>query len=84
VRAIEEGQTLANSDPSAVQVALAKYDKLPLRVTAAMVRSGYPVGPVDETGIQRVADAMLQFGLLGREYAVAVEHGTLVASMVGS
>jgi NitT/TauT family transport system substrate-binding protein len=84
VRAVEEGQTLANSDPSAVQVALAKYDKLPLRVTAAMVRSGYPVGPVDETGIQRVADAMLQFGLLGREYAVAVEHGTLVASMVGS
>jgi NitT/TauT family transport system substrate-binding protein len=84
VRAIEEGQTLANSDPSAVQAALAKYDDLPLRVTAAMVRSGYPVGPVDETGIQRVADAMLQFGMLGSEYAGAVDHGTLVASMVGS
>jgi NitT/TauT family transport system substrate-binding protein len=84
VRAIEEGQALANSDPSAVQAALAKYDELPLRVTAAMVRSGYPVGPVEETGIQRVADAMLQFGMLAREYAVAVERGTLVASMVGS
>ena len=84
VRAIEEGQTLANSDPSVVQAALAKYDQLPLRVTAAMVRSGYPVGPVDQTGIQRVADAMLQFGMLSREYAAVVERGTLVASMVGS
>ncbi len=84
VRAIEEGQATANSDPAAVQVALAKYDQLPLRVTAAMVRSGYPVGPVDETGIQRVADAMLEFGMLGRQYAVPVGRGTLVASMVGS
>ena len=32
--------------------------------------------------IQRVAAAMLQFGLLGQQYA-AVEQGTLVGSMVG-
>jgi len=31
----------------------------------------------------RVAAAMLQFGLLGQQYAAAVEQGTLVGSMVG-
>jgi len=83
VRAIEEGQRIANSDGPAVQAAMARYDKLPRDVTAAMVLSGYPIGPVDETRIQRVAAAMLQFGMLGRQYATEVERGTLVESMVG-
>jgi len=83
VRAIEEGQAIANSDPAAVQAAMAKYDKLPPEVTAAMVVSGYPIGPVNETHIQRVALAMLQFGMLGTEYAAEVDRGTLVKSMVG-
>jgi hypothetical protein len=48
-----------------------------------MVLSGYPIGPVDETRIQRVAAAMLQFGMLGQQYATEVERGTLVRSMVG-
>ena len=83
VRAIEEGQRIANSDGPAVQAAMARYDKLPRDVTAAMVLSGYPIGPVDETRIQRVAAAMLQFGMLGQQYATEVERGTLVRSMVG-
>ncbi len=83
VRAIEEGQAIANSDPAAVQAAMAKYDKLPPEATAAMVVSGYPIGPVNETHIQRVALAMLQFGMLGTEYAAEVDRGTLVKSMVG-
>ena len=83
VRAIEEGQRIANSDGPAVQTAMARYDNLPRDVTAAMVLSGYPIGPVDETRIQRVAAAMLQFGILGQRYATEVEHGTLVESMVG-
>ena len=82
VRAIEEGQTIANSDAAAVQAAMAQYDKLPPQVTAAMVQSGYPTGPVNETHIQRVALAMLQFGMLGKQYATEVERGTLVESMV--
>jgi NitT/TauT family transport system substrate-binding protein len=84
VRAIEAGQRIANSDALAVQAAMARYDKLPPEVTAAMVLSRYPIGPVDETRIQRVAAAMLQFGLLGQQYATEVERGTLVGSMVGS
>jgi NitT/TauT family transport system substrate-binding protein len=83
VRAIEEGQRIANSDAPAVQAAMARYDQLPKDVTAAMVLSRYPIGPVDETRIQRVATAMLQFGMLGRQYATEVQHGTLVESMVG-
>jgi len=83
VRAIEQGQAIANSDSGSVRAAIATYDKLPPMVTAAMVLSGYPIGPVDAAGIQRVAAAMLQFGMLGTEDATEVEHGTLVESMVG-
>ena len=83
VRAIEEGQQIANGDAPAVQAAMARYDNLPRDVTAAMVLSSYPIGPVDETRIQRVAAAMLQFGMLGQQYGTEVERGTLVESMVG-
>ncbi len=62
---------------------MAHYDKLPPQVTAAMVLSGYPLGQVQETHIQRVALAMLQFGMLGKQYATEVGRGTLVESMVG-
>jgi NitT/TauT family transport system substrate-binding protein len=82
VRAIEQGQALADSNAPAVQAAIAKYDNLPSQVTAAMVVSGYPVGPVDQTSIQRVATAMLQFGMLSEEDATEVERGTLTGSMI--
>jgi hypothetical protein len=49
-----------------------------------MVLSGYPVGPVNRTHIQRVALAMIKFGMLGQQYATEVKQGTLVGSMVGS
>jgi hypothetical protein len=69
VRAIEAGQLMAGTDPAAAQAAIAKYDNLGPLVTTSMALSGYPVGPVNEARIQRVAMAMLQFGLLGRQYA---------------
>ncbi len=84
VRAIEAGQVIANSDALAVQAAIAKYDQLPVQVTAAMVLSGYPTGPVQEPNIQRVAVAMLNVGMLGRQYATDVERGTLAEAMAGS
>jgi NitT/TauT family transport system substrate-binding protein len=82
VRAIEEGQTLADTDAAAVRAAIGKYDDLPLIVTAGIVPSRYPIGPVNQTRIQRVATAMLQFGMLGQDDAAEVEQGTLVGSMV--
>ena len=83
VRAVEAGQLLADTDPAAVQAAIAKYDNLGPLVTTAMALSGYPVGPVNKARIQRVAQAMLQFGFMGRQDASQVEQGTLVAAMVG-
>jgi len=84
VRAIEAGQLLADTDPAAVQAAIAKYDNLGPQVTTSMALSGYPVGPVSKARIQRVAAAMLQFGFMGQQDAPQVEQGTLVATMVGS
>jgi len=83
VRAIQAGQLLADTDPAAVQAAMAKYDNLGPLVTTAMALSGYPTGPVNKGRIQRVAAAMLKFGILSPQDAAEVEQGTLVASMVG-
>jgi NitT/TauT family transport system substrate-binding protein len=82
VRAIQAGQALADSDAPAVQAAIAAYDKLPSQVTAAMVLSAYPIGAVNKTSIQRVAIAMLQFGLLSEKDTTEVDQGTLVGSMI--
>ena len=68
VRAIEEGQALASSDANAVQAAMSESDKLPGEVTALMTLPGFPIGPVDKARIQRVAEAMLEFGMLGAQY----------------
>jgi len=82
VRAIEEGQALADSDRAAVEKAMAESDSLPRRVTAVMALPDFPVGPVDAGRIQRTATAMLQFGLLGKQYTAEVQQGTLVKSMI--
>lgn len=65
------------------QAAMARHDSLTPQVTAAIPQTGYPVGPVVEAGIQRVAVAMLKFGLLGPQSAAEVEQQTLARSMTG-
>jgi NitT/TauT family transport system substrate-binding protein len=82
VRAILAAQLIADTDSAAVQAAIAKHDNLGPQVMAAMALSRYPAGPVTEGPIETVAQAMLQFGLLGRQYAALVDQGSLVASMV--
>jgi len=82
VRAIEEGQALAQDNPSAARAAVGKSDQLPPEVTAVMALPDFPVGAVDEQRMQRTADAMLQFGLLARQYAAEVRQGTLIRSMI--
>jgi hypothetical protein len=62
---------------------MAQSDNLPLNVTANMALPGFPVGPVDETRVQRTANAMLQFGILDKQYAGPVQQGTLIRSMCG-
>jgi ABC-type nitrate/sulfonate/bicarbonate transport system substrate-binding protein len=84
VRAIEEGQALAEDNPSAARAALGKADQLPPEVTAVMSLPDFPVGPVNEQRMQRTADAMLQFGVLDRQYAAQVRQGTLIRSMISA
>jgi ABC-type nitrate/sulfonate/bicarbonate transport system substrate-binding protein len=68
---------------SAVQATMARHDQLPPEVTGSMAMpSSYPVGPVVAADIQRVAAAMLKFGVLSSRYGAAVGQGTLVRSMV--
>ena len=83
VRDIQEGQVIADTRPLAVQTAIAKYDGLSSTVTAVMALPGFPTGPVQVQSIQRVANVMLQFGALSRQYSTEVESGTLVRSMIG-
>lgn len=82
VQAIEQGQALANNDPTAVRRAMAESDQLTPIVTAVMARPGFPIGPVDEKRIQRTAEAMFEFGMLNQQYATDFEQGTLVKSMI--
>jgi NitT/TauT family transport system substrate-binding protein len=84
VRAIEEGQAIADNDHAVVEAAMGKSDNLPPIVTGVMWLPNFPIGPVDEKRIQRVASAMLQFGMLSPRYATKVEQGTLVSSMIGT
>jgi NitT/TauT family transport system substrate-binding protein len=81
-RAIEEGQEIADTKPLTVQAAMARSDDLPSRVTAVMALPEFPTGPVDADGIQRVADVMLEFGLLSKRYGAEVDQGTLIRSML--
>lgn len=83
VRAIEEGQALANADRQAVQTAMAKYDNLPPVVTDVMTLPQYPLAPVVQSRLQSEAMLMLDLGMLGKQYTTEVERGTLVASMLG-
>jgi NitT/TauT family transport system substrate-binding protein len=82
MRAIQEGQALAENNPMAARAAMGKFDHLPPEVTAVMSLPDFPVGAVNEQRMQRTADAMLQFGILGPQYAAEVRNGTLVRSMI--
>jgi NitT/TauT family transport system substrate-binding protein len=82
VRAIEAGQVLAASSHGLVEQALAKSDNLSPEVTSLISLPVFPVGPVNETRIEREATDMLQFGMLSSRYATEVSQGTLVRSMI--
>jgi hypothetical protein len=48
-----------------------------------MALPGFPTGPVIAQNIQRVAEVMREFGVLGKQYSAEVEDGTLIRSMIG-
>ena len=81
IRAVDQGQLIAQTDAPAVRAVVAKYDHLDPVVTSMMALPGYPVGGPDAKAIQGEAEDMLQFGLLGRAYAAEVTSGALTGPM---
>lgn len=82
ITAIEEAQTIADTDRPAVEQALQKYDHLSPIVTSAMNLPDFPVGTVDSARIQREADDMVEFGMIPAKLQTAVERGTVVNAMI--
>jgi NitT/TauT family transport system substrate-binding protein len=68
--ALEKGQLLADTDRAAVEQAVEKFLGVPALTAASMALPNYPIG-VDKVRLQRIADAMQQFGLLNKPYSVS-------------
>ena len=62
LRALNEGQELADTDRSAVEMALEKYTGIKPIVATTMAIDTYPL-EIDVPQLQRVADSMYEFGL---------------------
>ena len=64
LRALNEGQQLADTDRSAVESAMEKYTGITPIIAATMAIDSYPL-QLDVPQLQRVADSMFEFGLMG-------------------
>lgn len=84
VRAIEQAQQVAASDNPALRSAIDKSDHLRPLVGQVISVPGFPIGPVNETRLQRVADAMLEFGEIKGTQSPMVQNGSLIKSMIDS
>lgn len=62
VKALDEGQQVADTDRSAVEAALEKYMGIKPIVAATMAIDTYPLS-MDVPQLQRVADSIFEFGL---------------------
>jgi NitT/TauT family transport system substrate-binding protein len=63
LRALSQGQEIADTDRMAVELALGKYLQIPRQTAAFLSLPSFPTG-VDPARLQRVVSAMLRFGLL--------------------
>ncbi len=62
MRALNEGQALADTDRAAVESALEQYTDVPPVVAGTMAIDSYPLA-MNVPQLQRVADSMYEFGL---------------------
>jgi NitT/TauT family transport system substrate-binding protein len=69
LKALEEGQRIADTNPKAVEKALEKYSGVTATEAAVMAVPSFPLN-TDPVLVQRVADLMTQFGLLSGSYDV--------------
>jgi NitT/TauT family transport system substrate-binding protein len=65
LRALNQGQQLADTDRSAVEAALEKYTGVKPIIADTMAIDTYPL-EMDVPQLQRVADSMFEFGLTGK------------------
>jgi len=70
LRAYQEGQQVADTDRAAVEQALVTHTGVTKEVAATMTLDTYPL-VMDIPVMQRVADAMYEFGLIGKRYTIA-------------
>jgi NitT/TauT family transport system substrate-binding protein len=68
LRALDKGQQLADADRSAVEAAMEKYTGIGPLVADTMAIDAYPL-TMDVPQLQRVADSMFEFGLMGHAAA---------------
>ena len=68
--ALERGQELADTNRAAVERAVESFLNVSAPTAAVMTLPTFPLG-VDRVRLQRVADAMLHFGLLRQPFSVA-------------
>jgi NitT/TauT family transport system substrate-binding protein len=70
LRAYAEGQQVADTNRAAVEAALVKNGVAPTgEVAATMTLDTYPL-VMDVPVMQRVADAMYEFGVIGKQYSI--------------
>jgi NitT/TauT family transport system substrate-binding protein len=70
LRALQQGQQVADTNRAAVEQALVKNGVVPSALIAAtMTLPSYPLA-MDVPEMQRVPDAMYEFGLIGRPYTI--------------
>ncbi|HEX6454789.1 MAG TPA: ABC transporter substrate-binding protein [Trebonia sp.] len=67
LRALREGQEIADTDRSAVESAIEEFLSINPQTASVIALPDYPLS-VDPTRLQRVPDAMIQFSLLPRQY----------------
>jgi NitT/TauT family transport system substrate-binding protein len=69
LRGLQEGQQLADSDRGAVEAALEQFTGIPPIIADTMAIDGFPL-QMDIPQLQRVADAMFQFGLTRHRFEI--------------
>lgn len=72
-RALAEGQQIADTNRAEAERAMEAFqstDGVTPEIGAIMVFENYPLGPVDQVRLQRVADEMKQFGLISSSFNV--------------
>jgi NitT/TauT family transport system substrate-binding protein len=73
-RAISQGQQLADTSKPALEAAMVRFLGVTRQIAAVMTPDSYPLG-VSRIRMQRVADLMLEFGLLKHPFNVGAMTG---------